>query len=125
MRGRRRGRDGARGAATGMLRQRVHFILMYVLVATFAAIALLIDTWPRYPRSWLEWGLLLVIAFPVAVLGDWLTDRALSYPVSLALEARKRSKRFPWGPLGYSLALYVLFAICTVAVLYWLEFPAI
>jgi hypothetical protein len=108
-----------------MPRQRIHFIIMYLLVAALAAVALLIDTWPGYPRSWLQWGLLLVIALPVAVLGDWLTDGALSGSVSLALARRTRSTQLTWGRMSYCVALYILFAICAVAAFYWLQYPAI
>lgn len=99
------------------------FVCMYLIIAVLAAAALLIDTWPLYPRSPLEWGLLALIALPVSVLGDWLSDRALSSPLSLA-PARARKKRLWWLRIAYCVALYVLFAICAVVILYWLEFPA-
>jgi hypothetical protein len=102
----------------------LRFIAVYLLVSLLAAAALLVDTWPHYSRSWADWVLLLVIAFPVTVLGDWLTDRALSTSLSLAVEARTKGSRLSWARIGYYLALYVLFAICVVAVLYWLQSPA-
>jgi hypothetical protein len=67
--------------------------------------------------------LLLVIALPVTVLGDWLSEPALSRSLSLAIEARTGGSRISWLRVGYYLALYVLFAICAVAALYWLESP--
>jgi hypothetical protein len=96
---------------------------VYLIVSLLAVLALLIDTWPHYPRSLRPWALLLVIALPVTVLGDWLSDSALSTSLSLAIEARTRGSRIPWLRAGYYLALYVLFAICAVAALYWLESP--
>jgi len=96
---------------------------MYLIVAVLAASALLIDTWPLYPRSVLEWALLAIITLPVTVLGDWLSDRALSSPLA-PTPGGARSKRRSWLRVGYCVALYVLFAICAVVILYWLEFPA-
>jgi hypothetical protein len=101
----------------------VHWVAPYLLVAALAAAALLVDTWPRYRRPVLEWVLLLVIALPVTVFGDWLTDGALSSLVSLVIDTRRRGPRPSWVRILYSLACYVLFAICTVTVLYWLQMP--
>lgn len=99
------------------------YIAVYLIVSLLAALALLVDTWPHYPRSLRPWALLLLIALPVTVLGDWLSDSALSHSLSLAIEARTKGSRISWLRVGYYLALYVLFAICAVAALYWLESP--
>ena len=103
------------------LRGLLPYLSVYLIVSVLAVAALLIDTWPLYPRSPLEWGLLLVITLPVTVIGDWLSDRALSSSLT-ATGGRKR--RLAWLRIGYCVALYVLFAICAVVILYWLEFPA-
>jgi len=105
------------------IRSILRYIAAYLIVCLLAAAALLVDTWPHYPRSLRAWALLLVIALPVTVLGDWLTDSALSGSFSLASEARTRGSRIAWLRIGYYLALYVLFAICAVAALYWLQSP--
>jgi hypothetical protein len=99
----------------------IRFVLTYLLVAAFAAAALLVDTWPRYPRSVFAWILLLVIALPVTFFGDWLTDQALSTPMSILIDGRPRGVRLTWLRILYYLACYVLFGICTVTVLYWLQ----
>ena len=92
----------------------------YLGVALLSALALGIDSWPHLPRTPLEWALLLLIALPVSVLGDWLTDGALSR----ILERRSRSTgSFSFLRIGQHLALYVLFAIASVEVLYWLRAP--
>ena len=108
-----------------MLRPLLRYLATYLIVAAFAAAALLVDTWPRYPRSILEWLLLLAIAVPVTVFGDWLTDRALSTPVSVAIDARKRAAQLSWARILYYLACYVLFGICAVLILYWLQAPTV
>jgi hypothetical protein len=105
------------------LRGLLRFLSMYLIVSVLAAAALLVDSWPVYPRSPLEWGLLLVITLPVTVLGDWLSDRALSNSLSLKTKGAKKT-RLSWLRIAYGAALYVLFAICAVVILYWLEFPA-
>ncbi|MGH8298071.1 MAG: hypothetical protein ACRES6_02160 [Steroidobacteraceae bacterium] len=103
----------------------LRFISIYLVVSLLAAVALLVDTWPQYPRALIQWLLLLVIAFPVTILGDWLSDQALSSSLSLVIEARTKGSQISWLRIGYYLALYVLFAICAVAVLYWLQSPAV
>jgi hypothetical protein len=121
------GVDDRRGPGTSTLLKKVssilRYIAVYLIVSLLAALALLVDTWPHYPRSLRSWALLLVIALPVTVLGDWLSDSALSNSLSLAIETRTRGARVSWLRIGYYLALYVLFAICAVAALYWLESP--
>ncbi len=109
----------ARYPLKGVLR----FVSMYLIISVLAVAALLIDTWPLYPRSMLEWGLLLLITLPVTVMGDWLSDNALSSSLSRTAAGAKKA-RLSWVRIGYSAALYVLFAICAVVILYWLEFPA-
>jgi hypothetical protein len=104
-----------------MWRRLPPFIPVYLIVCTLAAFALLVDTWPRVPRSWLTWGLLPVVALPVTVLGDWLSDNALSTSLSLATAHRARRSRLAWVRFGYCLAMYILFAVCTVFVLHWLQ----
>jgi hypothetical protein len=106
------------------IRQVLSFAAMYLIVSVLAVVALLVDTWPLYPRSILDWGLLLVIVLPVTVLGDWLSDRVLSSSLPFASGTRTRKAPRSWLRIGYQLALYVLFAICAVAILYWLEAPA-
>lgn len=101
----------------------IRFISIYLIVSIFAAVALLADSWPRHPRSLLQWILLLIIAVPVTALGEWLSGRALSSSLSLAIEARTRGSQLSWLRIGYYLALYVLFAICAVAILYWIQSP--
>jgi hypothetical protein len=103
--------------------QIFRFIWVYLTVSLLAALELLVDIWPQYAHSLLPWALLLVIALPVTILGDWLSNRALSTSLSLAIEARARGSRISWLRIGYCLALYVLFAICAVAILYWLQSP--
>jgi len=104
-----------------IFKRLLHFSSIYALISALAAGALLIDTWPSYPRSFLQWGLLLLIGLPVTVLGDWLSDRALSNSLARAIEGRTKDSQLSWLRIGYYLALYMLFAICAVAVLYWLE----
>lgn len=92
----------------------------YLGVALFSALALCIDSWPHLSRRPLDWGLLLLIALPVSVLGDWLTDGALSR----VLDRKSRGKGgLSLMRIGQHLALYVLFAIASVAVFYWLRAP--
>jgi hypothetical protein len=67
---------------------------------------------------------LLIIALPMTVLGEWLSDRALHSSLSLAVDARTRRSQFSWLRIGYILALYLLFAMCAVAIFYWLQSPA-
>lgn len=114
-----------RGIVPVMLSRILRFISIYLIVSVLAAVALLVDTWPIYPRSLLRWILLLIIAVPVSVLGEWLSDGALSCSLSLAVEARTRGSQFSWLRIGYYLALYALYAICAVAILYWLQSPAV
>jgi hypothetical protein len=108
-----------------MLNRVLRFIPIYLIVSVCAALALLADTWPRYPRSLLQWLILLIIALPVTALGDWLSDHALSSSLSLAVEARTRGAQFSWLRIVYYVALYVLFAICAVGILHWFQSPAV
>jgi hypothetical protein len=108
-----------------MLSRILRFISIYLIVSVFAAVLLLANTWPLYPHSLLQWILLLIIAAPVTVLGEWLSDRALSSPFSLAIEARTSGSQLSWLRISYYLALYLLFAICAVAILYWIQSPAV
>ncbi|HTV51614.1 MAG TPA: hypothetical protein VME21_10510 [Steroidobacteraceae bacterium] len=94
----------------------------YLGVALFSALALSVDSWPHLPRTPLDWALLLLIALPVSVLGDWLTDGALSR--ILERKGRGRGSLF-FLRLGQHLALYVLFGIASVAVFDWLRAPHI
>lgn len=107
-----------------MLSRILRFISIYFIVSVFAAAVLLANTWPLYPHSLFQWILLLIIAVPVTVLGEWLSDCALSNSLSLAIEARTRGSRLSWLRIGYYLALYVIFGICAVAILYWIQSPA-
>ena len=77
------------------------------------------------PRSVVHWSMLFIIALPVTVLGDWLTDGALQSHLSLAVETRTRGSQFSWLRVKYVLALYILFAICAVAIFYWLQSPSV
>jgi hypothetical protein len=106
-----------------MWKRALRFIATYLSVSVLACAALLVDTWPLYPRSILEWALLLVIALPVTVLGDWLSDQALSSAFSLPRRNRTKGPERSWLRIAYQVALYILFAICTVAVFYWLLTP--
>jgi hypothetical protein len=101
----------------------LRFICIYSAVSLIAAIGLLVDTWPRYPTSPIEWGLLLVIALPVTVLGEWLVDGTRKNSLSRAIENKTRAARFAWLRIGYHLALYVLFAVCAIGLFYWLQAP--
>ena len=100
------------------------FAAIYLIVSVFSAVALLIDTWPLYPRSVVQWLVLLIIALPVTVLGEWLSDGALHSSLSLAVDARTRRSQISWLRTGYVLALYLLFAMCAVAIFYWVQSPA-
>jgi hypothetical protein len=104
-----------------MPRPVLRFVSTYLILSAFAATALLIDTWPHQPRSFLQWALLLVIALPVTVLGDWLSEHTLSNPLARVAVSRTKRVRFSWLRIGYCLALYILFAICVVALLYWFQ----
>ncbi len=106
-----------------MLKRVLRFAAIYLIVSVIAAVALLIDTWPLHPHSIPHWALLFVIALPITLLGEWLSDRALHSSLSLAVEVRTRSSRFSWLRVGCLLALYILFAICAVVVFYWLQLP--
>jgi hypothetical protein len=108
-----------------MVSRILRFISIYLIVALFAVVALLVDTWPQYPRSPFQWLLLLIIAYPVTILGDWLSEHALSDSLALVIATRTRSARVSWLRITYYLALYVLFGICTLAILYWVQSPAI
>jgi hypothetical protein len=106
-----------------MLKRVLRFAAIYLIVSVIAAVALLINTWPLHPHSIPHWALLFVIALPITLLGEWLSDRALHSSLSLAVEARTRNSRFSWLRVGYILALCILFAICAVIILYWLYSP--
>jgi hypothetical protein len=107
------------------LKRVLKFTVIYLVFSLFAAMALLIDSWPRHPRSILQWILLFVIALPVTALGEWLSDSVLRSPPSLAVEARTRGSQFSWLRIAYLVALYILFAICVVAIFYWLQSLAV
>jgi hypothetical protein len=68
---------------------------------------------------------LLAIALPVTFFGDWLTNGALGTPVAILIDGRPRGVRLSWLRILYYLACYVLFGICTVVVLYWLQAPSV
>ena len=106
-----------------MLRRLLRYVSPYLIVAALAAAALLFDTWPLYRRPILQWVLLLATTLPVTFFGDWLTDGALSTPILLIVDRRRRGPRPSWLRILSYVACYLLFAICTVVVLYWLQAP--
>jgi hypothetical protein len=108
-----------------MLKKVIRFLLIYLALSSFAVVALFIDTWPHYPHGPLDWGLLFVIALPVTLLGEWLSDNALSSSLSLAVEARAKGHQLSWLRVSYYLALYILFAICAVAAYYWFDLSGV
>ena len=59
----------------------------------------------------------------MTVLGDWLSDRALSGSPSAAVASRRKDSRMMALRIVYRSAAYVFFAICVVVVFYWLEWP--
>ena len=102
-----------------MLRSQLRFAWFYSVVSVFATIALLVDTWPHHPTSLRAWSFLFVIALPVTVLGEWLSEGLLSNPLSAAVDRRARGSRVSWTRIAYCLAVYVLLGICAVAIFYW------
>jgi hypothetical protein len=97
----------------------LRFLGIYFVISVFAAIALLVDSWPHRPASPLEWVLLFVIALPVTALADWLSEGLLTNALTATIEWRTRLLKYSWLRIFYLLAMYVLFAICTVAIFYW------
>jgi hypothetical protein len=99
----------------------LRFNRVYLIVSLFAAAALLVDTWPQHPKSLLHWALLLLIALPVIVLGEWLTDGLVNNPLSEIIERGTRRSSFSWARIAYYLAIYVLFGIAAVTLFHWAQ----
>ena len=104
-----------------MLKAVLRFTRVYLIVSLFAAAALLVDTWPQHPKSLLHWALLFLIALPVTVLGEWLTDGLVNNPVSAIIERGTHRSGFSWTRIAYYLAMYIFFALAAVALFYWAQ----
>jgi hypothetical protein len=74
--------------------------------------------WPHHPKSLFDWALLFLIALPVTVLGEWLTDGLVNNPLSAIIECGTRRSGFSWTRIAYYLAIYILLAIAAVALFY-------
>jgi hypothetical protein len=58
-----------------LLKKIFYLAVIYLVVSAFAAVELLITTWPAYPHSGLQWAILLIIAGPVSAVGEWVADK--------------------------------------------------
>jgi len=110
-----------RGVSETVLKKIFRFAVIYLILSALAALGVLIDTWPRYPHSVIQWSILLIIALPLSVLGEWLADRTLRSRMSHAVENRTKGAELSWLRVGYLLALTIVFTVCAVLIFHWLH----
>jgi len=83
-------------------------LLGYLIVATIAAALLLVDLWPWHPTSWRVWLLLVAIALPVLIVGEWFGEALFNNPLSHSVGRATASRSFSWLRIGYLLGLALL-----------------
>jgi len=99
--------------------------VIYLSVLLLAVALLLLDKWSTGPASSFEWLVLPVMSMVVICIGEWLSAGLLLGALSTVIEqmgewARGTSRPQWWPPLYY-LAMCILFATTTVALVEWID----
>jgi hypothetical protein len=90
-----------------MSRHLLSMLVGCLLVTLVATGLLLVDVWPWHPISWHAWLLLVVLALPVLIAGEWLGEKMLTNPLSRSVDRATAESSFSWLRIAYLLAVLV------------------
>jgi hypothetical protein len=95
----------------------LRILVISLLVAPIAAGILLVDVWPWHPRSWHAWLLLVILALPILIAGEWVGEKMLTNPLSRSVDRATAKRSFSWVRVVYLLALTIAVLIVLAVVL--------
>jgi len=96
------------------------FIGLYVALSVVAAIALLAGIFPQYPKTLGGWALLLALALPLTLAGEFVGEFFWRNRIAQAIATRSSGSSLSLLRLSYAFAVMLLCFALAVGIHSWL-----
>lgn len=84
------------------------FAGVYIAFSLLELLGVLMYAFPYHPETWREWGLLFVLALPIALLSQCVDWGVWRNPLARVVAHRSAHKEFSWLRIAYALVAMLL-----------------
>ncbi len=96
------------------------FVILYLTLSTVAALVLLAEIFPHYPKTLAGWALLFALALPLTLAGELIGEFFWRNRIAQVIAARSSSSSLSLLRLGYAFAIMLLFFALAMWIHSWL-----